>query len=195
MVSGATQTQQLRIRTPLAKLLRRSCWVLIPVAAVAAAPSKLIDYSLKDQFGNTHNTAEAIGSIVLLIGSDGDGADFNALWGEAINTPLEDHPGYGQIYQLPYADLRSVPFFARSFARGMMPEAPEEWVLLDWKGRLAKHYDFESAATNVLVFDCEGRLQYQTAGREPDPAAVDRVVEVLRQQLNAMNPEPAGSER
>lgn len=153
------------------------------VAATAPSASRLIEFSLKDQFDDLHTDADAAGNVVLMIGSDGEGSDYNDLWGSAINEAIADHPHHDLLLQMPYADLRSVPFFAKGFARGMMPEAPEEWVMMDWKGKLAKAYAFTPGATNVLVFAPDGTLEIQTAGREPDPAVVEQIVETLAQLL------------
>lgn len=155
-------------------------------AATAAAqpPTHLIDFSLRDQFDDLHTQADAAGKVVLLIGSDSDGSEFNELWGKAINPPLADHPNHALLYQLPYADLRSVPFFAKGFARGMMPEAPEEWVLMDWKGSLAKAYRFQPGATNVLVFAADGSLRMQVAGTQPETVVVEQIVALLGTLLN-----------
>jgi hypothetical protein len=153
-------------------------------ADAAQPPTYLIDFSLRDQFDDLHTQADTAGRVVLLIGSDGEGSEFNDLWGKAINPALADHPNHALLYQLPYADLRSVPFFARGFARGMMPEAPQEWVLMDWKGSLAKAYRFQPGATNVLIFAADGTLSLQVAGTQPQPPVVEEIVTLLRTLLN-----------
>ena len=174
---------QLRMSKPLTGLL--ISWLLVTVASVcAAAESTLIEFSLKDQFDTVHTRSETAGKTVLVLGSDGDGSEFNDPWGETINERLADHPNYSQLHQLPYADLRSVPFFAKGFARGMMPEEPENWVLMDWKGRIAKAYEFRDGATNMLVFAPDGTLTLQVAGTQLDEAVLDAVVDELSRQLD-----------
>lgn len=156
-------------------------WLPSPTSA---AEGELIDFTLEDQFGSVHRRADVAGSVVLLIGSDKGGSQFNGAWDGAIDATLGDHPRYGEISHLAYADLRGVPFFLKGMIRGKFPEAPESWVMLDWKGVFAKAYDFVAKSSNILVFSQDGVLLHHAAGREPDDAAVGAVVEVLRDALD-----------
>jgi hypothetical protein len=159
--------------------------LLTTVAGVAvAAQSTLIEFALKDQFGAEHTQLQAAGKVVFILGSDGDGSEFNDAWGQTINEQLAGHPQYQLLHQLPYADLSSVPFFAKGIARGMMPEEPESWVLTDWKGRIAKAYDFRDGATNMLVFAPDGTLTLQVAGTQLDQALLQTVISELSRQLD-----------
>lgn len=160
--------------------------VLLTLAgsSLAQPATTLIEFTLKDQFGTEHRREDATGKVVFILGSDGEGSGFNDAWGSAVNAALEDHPQHGELHQLPYADLRSVPFFAKGFARGMMPEEPENWVLLDWKGAIAKAYGFQDGATNMLVFASDGTLTGQFSGTELDATVLTQVVDELRRQLD-----------
>lgn len=149
---------------------------------------RLIDYELQDQFESVHRRADVEGKIVLLIGSDKGGSSFNGLWGKAIQESLRDHPGYDQISQLPYSDLRGVPFFLKGMIRSKFPEDPHQWVLMDWKGVLAKTYDFVPKSSNLLVFAPDGSLVQHASGREPDKETLEEVVSTLRTLLDQPNP-------
>ena len=159
--------------------------ILLSVATTASAEpaTNLIEFSLKDQFGTEHSRDDAAGKVVFILGSDGEGSGFNDAWGGAVNDALSDHPQQSKLHQLPYADLRSVPFFAKGIARGMMPEEPENWVLLDWKGTIAKAYEFRDGATNMLVFASDGTLTGQFSGTELDDTVLNQVIDELRRQL------------
>jgi predicted transcriptional regulator len=148
--------------------------------------TNLIDFKIKDQFGTVHRSGDLAGSVVLLIGSDKDGSEFNAFWGEAINDALRDHPNYDQLAQLPQADLRGVPFFVKSLVKSKMPEDPKKWVLMDWKGVLSKAYEFVPGSSNVLVFGPDGRLKHQSAGQTPEESELQVIVTTLREMLNAL---------
>lgn len=152
---------------------------LVASLPAEAAENRLVDFELEDQFGNVHRRADVEGTIVLLIGSDKGGSSFNGLWGRAIHEALKDHPRYGQISQLAYSDLRGVPFFLKSTIRSKFPENPDSWVLMDWKGVLAKTYVFERKNSNILVFDSTGQLMHHTSGRELDERALDETVAIL----------------
>jgi predicted transcriptional regulator len=124
------------------------------------------------------------GNIVLLIGSDKDGSQFNQAWGKAIHDSLSDHPQYDQISHLAHADLRGVPFFLKGFVRSKFPQDPDRWVLMDWKGIIAKAYDFVPKSSNVLVFAPDGVLVHHASGREPDDETVSSLLTVLRELLD-----------
>ncbi len=151
-----------------------------------AAESVLIEFELQDQFGNKHSHSGLAGSVVLVIGSDKDGSVHNEAWGTAIHQSVADHPNYARLRNLPLADLRGVPFFAKGFVRGMMPEDPADWVLMDWKGMFPRSYAFEQALTNVLVFATDGALLLHASGAEPGDEDVDRVATQVRAALDAI---------
>lgn len=157
-------------------------------ASVAhAGEQQLFDFELEDQFGEVHRRADVKGTIVLLIGSDKGGASFNGLWGKAIHESLRDHPHYAEISQLAYSDLRGVPFFLKGMIRSKFPDNPDRWALMDWKGVIAKTYDFIPKSTNLLVFAPDGRLVHHDSGREPEEATVEEIVAVLRALLDELD--------
>ena len=161
--------------------------VLACSTVVAAQPTNLVDFELEDQFGEVHRRADVEGTIVLLIGSDKGGSSFNGLWGKAIHDSLRDHPHYDQISQLAYSDLRGVPFFLKGMIRSKFPENPDNWALMDWKGVLAKTYDFVPKSSNVLVFAPDGALAHHASGREVVEVTVQEIVSVLGDLLNEAN--------
>ncbi len=144
----------------------------------------LLDFELEDQFKNVHRSSDIAGKIVLLIGSDRGGSQFNGTWGKAIHESLSNHPRYDQISHLAYADLRGVPFFVKGVVRGKFPQDPDRWVLMDWKGVIAKTYDFAPKSSNVLVFARDGALAHHASGREPDEESVSEVVNALSKLLD-----------
>jgi predicted transcriptional regulator len=149
-----------------------------------AEEAGLLDFELEDQFKNVHRSSDIAGNIVLLIGSDRGGSQFNGTWGKAIHDSLSDHPRYDQISHLAYADLRGVPFFVKGVVRGKFPQHPDQWVLMDWKGIIAKTYDFAPKSANVLVFAPDGALVHHASGREPDEETVSEVVNALSRLLD-----------
>ena len=146
--------------------------------------SQLVDFELKDQFKRVHRRADIAGDIVLLVGSDKNGSAFTAAWTDPAYEALKDHPNYERISQLPHADLRGVPFFAKGFVRGAFPEDPDQWVLMDWKGTLAEAYEFTPDSCNLLVFAPDGTLVHRVAGQEPDDEALRSLIAILRKLLD-----------
>jgi len=166
-----------------------SALLLTVLGLAAGSPThaedrELLDFELKDQFENVHRRSDVAGNIVVLIGSDKSGSQFNEAWGKAIHDSLSDHPRYDQISYLAHADLRGVPFFVKGFVRGKFPQDPDRWVLMDWKGIIAKAYDFASKSSNVLVFAPDGVLHHHASGREPDDETVQRIVTAVRELLD-----------
>lgn len=157
---------------------------LTVTSTVLAQQTDLVDFELEDQFGEVHRRADVQGTIVLLIGSDKGGSSFNGLWGKAIHDLLRDHPHYEQISQLAYSDLRGVPFFLKGMIRSKFPENPDSWALMDWKGIIAKAYDFVPKSSNVLVFSPRGELVQHVSGREVVDETVQEIVAVLRDLLD-----------
>ncbi len=72
----------------------------------------------------------------------------------------------------------------KGVARGKFPQNPDRWVLMDWKGGIAKTYNFVSKSSNVLVFAPDGALVHHASGREPDEENVRDVVTALREMLD-----------
>ncbi len=158
---------------------------LVVISLVTSAPAHgqdrdLLEFELEDQFRKTHRGSDFRGSIVLLVGSDKKGVQFNQAWVEAIGERLGDHPRYSEISHLAQADLRGVPFFLKKMIRGKFPQNPDHWVLMDWKGSISSTYDFSPGASNVLVFAPDGALLHHASGQEPDDKAVAEVVAALR---------------
>ena len=161
----------------------------IVMALVASASSgtdakELVDFELENQFGRVHRRSDVQGTIVLSNGSDKGGSQFNGAWSKAIHDSLGDHPRYDRISHLAYADLRGLPFFMRGFVRRKFPQDSDRWVLMDWKGILARTYELTPESSNVLVFASDGTLVHHESGREPDAESVRQLVAALRALLD-----------
>ena len=141
--------------------------LLVASSSLHARDPKVLDFELEDQFRNVHRGSDFTGNVVLLIGSDKKGVTFNGAWGRAINSELKDHPRYGLVTNLAYANLKGVPFFLKGTIRGKFPQEPEAWVLMDWKGALFKAYELVPEVSNVVVFGPDGALVHHASGTEP----------------------------
>ena len=156
----------------------------LPLAATETAPP--LEFELEDQYRVVHRSSEYSGEVVLLIGSGRKGAEFNGLWGKAIHETVADHPRYDRLSDLPYANLRAVPFFLKGTVRGKFSEDSRHWVLMDWKGEIAETYGFDSASANILVFGPDGSLALQHAGTDVDDASVEEIATAIRALLDAL---------
>jgi predicted transcriptional regulator len=174
------------MRSQILAILLIAATLMIPSRSLAE-PAELVDFAFEDQFRNVHRRADVQGKIVLLIGSDKGGSSFNGSWSQAIRASLKDHPEYDQISELPYSDLRGVPFFMKGFIRSKFPEDPDNWVLMDWKGVIAKAYEFVPKASNTLVFAPDGSLVHHVAGRELEEEKLQQTVDAVRTLLDQLD--------
>jgi hypothetical protein len=158
--------------------------VLAAVVASTAQEKTTLEFELEDQFRQVHRSSDFLGTVVLLIGSDKKGVEFNDDWGRAILMQLQDHPRRERISSLGYANLKGVPFFLKGTIRGKFPQEREAWVLMDWKGELFKAYSFVPGASNALVFGPDGSLAHHASGAEPPDGEVAELVGVIRKLLD-----------
>lgn len=160
---------------------------LVLISPTQAEQMHLLDFEIRDQFNNVHRRSDVQGVIVLLIGSDRDGSQFNEAWGEAIHNSLSDHRQYARVSVLAYADLRGVPLFLRAYVRRKFPQEADNYVLMDWKGIIANAYNFAPKSSNVLVFAPSGALVHHATGREPSDEALIGVLSSMRKLLDEAN--------
>lgn len=167
-------------RLPVWLLLGWSCYLVSIIAY--AQDSTLIEFNLKDQFDREYTHESWKDSVIVLIGSDKDGSAYNQIWGEAIHDTLEGIEGNRAIKFVGLSDLRGVPFFLKGYVRGKFPTDRNSWVLMDWKGRFPKTYDFQSKSCNILIFDQNRMLIYRTAVREFSQGELTIIIDKLVQE-------------
>lgn len=148
-----------------------------------AQKAGLIEFEMKDQFDSLYSHEALLDRVVILIGSDKDGSPFNNEWGKALHDSLQPHPAFELIRFLPVADLRGAPFFMKRFVKSHFPKEKERWVLMDWGGNFAKTYRFSAKMSNIIIFDRNGELIYQTAVRELHPETLAAMLQMLRKVL------------
>lgn len=148
-----------------------------------AQQARLIEFEMKDQFDSLHSHEPLLNRVVILIGSDKEGSVFNNQWGKALHDSLQTHPDFEWIRFLPVADLRGVPFFLKGFVKRHFSKNKALWVLLDWGGKFATTYRFSAHMTNILIFDRNGELIYQTAVRELHPETLATMLQIIRKLL------------
>ena len=161
---------------------------LVHVSALPAQETSLIPFELEDQFDRTYRGVDYADRIVIVLGSDREGTEFNQPWGEALNELVEAQNATERVTFLPVADLQGVPFFIKGMVRRRFPKEPDRWALMDWDGDFDEAYGFTPEATNVLLFAPDGRLVEHIHGREVEEALLELIAAPLRALL-----EDAGS--
>jgi hypothetical protein len=141
-----------------------------------AQDSTLISFKLKDQFNKEYTEKDFLSSICVFVGSDKGGSEFNGLWAKAIHDSLQTLNKNDQINIVGISDLRGVPFFLKGFVKGKFPKEKERWVLMDWKGKFQKAYQFHSNNTNILIFDDQGNLVLKEFGRELERNKLNSII-------------------
>ncbi len=153
---------------------------LFLTAPAIRAETALIDFEIEDQFKVKHDRTGFLGKPFYLLGSDREGKVYNREWGPAIRDGMKARGIDEQIEELGLADLRGVPFFLKGFVRGKFPKEDVGPILMDWKGRFPKAYDFMPGDCNILVFGARGELLLRHHGKEPDAAGLVRVLDAIQ---------------
>lgn len=159
-------------------LLKTALFVLI---AMPLCAQDLIDFEIQDQFKQIHKTADYAGEVVVVIGSDKAGCDYDKLWAAELNQKL------GNANILPVAHMKGVPFFLKGFIRGKFPQQPENWILMDWGGEFNKVYSFEPGLANIMVFDGQGKQIFKASAGELDQKIVSELILIINNSPRGEN--------
>ncbi|MEL6822692.1 MAG: hypothetical protein AAFP70_13095 [Calditrichota bacterium] len=162
---------------------------LLLIGSSLQAQNKLISFELKDQFDTTYTHQDFDDQVLIAVLSDKKGSDYNERWSLAILDSLGEDSD--EVRFLPVADMRKVPFFVRGLVKKFFPKDPEVWILLDWKGQFAKTYEQVEKSCNIILFDRNSEVVYQTAVTEIDETELSTIVDHLR--LLTKSPERLGS--
>jgi hypothetical protein len=148
----------------------------------------LMSFEMEDQFRNSHSHADFLGRVLVVIGSDREGASAAENWGKALSQSLKPERDSGRLSLVGLSNLKGVPFFLKDYVRGKFSQNEGEWALLDWKGMFAESYGFIAGNANVLVFDKEGALVYQAHFSECRPDQVLSLTAIIRGKLDGPPP-------
>jgi hypothetical protein len=155
------------------------CLILIPLIGLSQE-AKLISFEMKDQFKKEYSDRNWPDSILIILGSDREGSEYNPIWAQAISDSLQTIPPGVPVKLIGLADLKGAPFFLRGFISNMFPGDPDQRILMDWEGSFAGSYNFIKGESNILIFDLERNLVYQTSGKEPDKIKLSEILALLR---------------
>ena len=156
-------------------------WISLPPRSGLAQETRLISFELEDQFGGEYTENSWQDSILIILGSDEDGAQYNPIWATAIfDTLKKELPGL-PVKGVGLADVSGVPFFLTGIVRGSFPDDPAKWVLMDWDGIFPESYDFAEEHCNILVFDVGRFLIHQTAVRELEEEKLGAIVRKIKE--------------
>jgi hypothetical protein len=159
---------------------------VVLLAALAAPPAgaaaaELVAFELADQFDRAHTDAELRGRVALLVSSGRRGSRHQGEWVGRLRRALAGRDG--NIVLVEVADLRGVPFFMRGSVKKKFPRDSRGWVLMDWRGSIARAYDLDPDLCTVLLFNRSGVLAHRASGGEPEPETLAALIDRLDAEL------------
>ncbi len=152
----------------------------VAVAGLASEEPPPLDFSLEDQFGNTHRDEDCGGAVTILLGGDRKGSAYIDEWGPELHRILAGPLDQGTVCSVGFANLKGAPFFVKKKIIKSFPTDPEAWTILDWKGEIARRWGFEKGAANFYLFDRGGRLVFHDSLRDFEQERFDRIVEAVK---------------
>jgi peroxiredoxin len=117
------------------------------------------EFELKDQHDQPFRYRFPQSRITVLIFGDRKGSEQIEGWVRPLYNRYQT-----RIEQYGVAVLSAVPSMMRGLVRGMFKRKVKYPVLLDWKGEVAKVYQYESRQANLIIVDRNGRIVYRTTG-------------------------------
>lgn len=146
--------------------------------------TNLVSFEIKDQFKNVYTENSWPDKILIILGSNKSGSKYNPIWVKAISDSIQKILPKLAVKQVGVANLNSVPFFLKGFIRKKFPDDPENRILMDWNGLFSKTYNFIEGKSNILIFNLERDLVYQTTVKELDEIILTEILSILKKQDN-----------
>lgn len=153
---------------------------LLTTTQVFAQEDKLISFNVEDQFGKEYTERSWQDSILVVFGSDKDGSKYNERWAVALYENYQSENLKIPVTYIGVADLSSVPFFLKSTVRKFIKNSSENGIILDWEGVFPEAYNFVENNCNILMFDFNRNLIYQTAVQNLETEKITEIVNKLK---------------
>jgi hypothetical protein len=145
--------------------------VLLVAAAAAAetAPTNsapvVAAFELRDQYDTLHRISFPAATVTVLMVADRKGSEQIGGW----VAPLKER--YAERIAIEgLADLSQVPGLLRPMVKNKFGKRHTHPVMLDWEGRVARGFRYQTDKANLFVIDREGRVAGQFAGTSNEAA-------------------------
>jgi len=158
--------------------------------AVCFPETKLIAFEIQDQFDRLHTERELNGRNVLFLCADRKGSQYQGKWLTTLRDSLESRGHAESVTLVEVADLRGVPFFIKGSVKKKFPKESTAWVLMDWKGNLARAYDLEKNKCNIVLFDSSGGLLHKTAVEDLELPVLENILDQVEEVDRKEAPAP-----
>jgi hypothetical protein len=149
------------------------------ISTTIATEKKLIEFSIKDQFGEEYTQNSFDAAYILVLGADREGSQYTDQWGPTLADSLKKDGRIDSVVFVALANLQGVPGMMKGMIKGFFPKEKENWVLLDWDGEFDQAYGFVENKCNILLFD-QGRNLVM------HEAVTDYMAETAERILNAI---------
>ena len=145
-----------------------------------AADSTLIDFKIKDQFKILRTNTDIEDKVLIIIGSNKAGNKFNKIWEKELRDSLKNTDYYERILSFGVPDFRGVPFFIKGSIRRKLAKDSTNNILMDWKGKFVKAYEYVEGKSNILIFDTDGQLRSKTAVTEMEYTELNKILQLIK---------------
>ncbi len=141
------------------------CFCVYPFALTTAASKpnddkntkstveKAVEFTLKDQFGNSLTYKFPKEKISILAFADKDGSEQLEGWIRPLYEKYQE-----KVDILGVAELSAVPSIAKGIVRSMIKKKSAQAVGLDWDGAVSKSYKYEKKKANLVIIDKQGNI-------------------------------------
>lgn len=160
--------------------IRIQILVLVLAGAIFAQDSTLIKFNMEDQYKQEYCHDQFLGKVLIVLGSDREGSQYNEAWGRMIHDSLRSSELEDSVTFVAVANLEGVPRLLRGFVRRKFPKNGHRSILLDWKGEFAKAYQYQDGCTNIQLFNRKGEIRHQFFGKEAGPQAIQELLKEIR---------------
>lgn len=160
--------------------IRIEIFALVLAGVVFAQDSSLIKFNLEDQYKQEYSHDQFLGKVLIVMGSDREGSQYNEAWGRMIHDSLQSFEVEDSVAFVAVANLEGVPRLLRGIVRRKFPKNGHRSILLDWEGEFAGAYQYQGGCTNIQLFNREGEMRHQFFGKEAESHAIQELLKEIK---------------
>jgi hypothetical protein len=135
------------------------CAISVHAATAESFPGRAAPFELLDQYGKQHCYVFPRPKVSVLLFADREGSEQIENWVRPLYKRYQDTIDINGV-----AILKGVPTFAQGLVRTLIRNRIQYPVMLDWSGDMAKIYDLQPGAVNLIVVSREGGITLRVNG-------------------------------
>ncbi len=121
---------------------------------------KAYNFTLRDQFDNTHYWTSFKGKPTIIILSDRAGSDFVDNWVKPLKKSLGS-----KVKFVPIAEVSIAPGFVHGLIRSGIRDKYSYPLYLDWEGDTYRYYQCKPEMPNLYFVGEDEKIAITTAGK------------------------------